>query len=113
MRKPKTLKEAIIILDEVLNKTDKIERDYINSLASVDDMICYHNNVGRDMRNQWGLWRSEKSLELKTELKNFGCGEHPDDMSMFILNLFYHHIKSPESSIETVINEQCIKKLLE
>ncbi len=113
MRKPKSLKEAIIILGEVLDKTGKDERDYINTMAGVEDMICYHQTVGRDMRNQWDLWKPEKSLELKAELRNFGCGEHPDDMSMFILNLFYHHIKSPEISIETVINEQCIKKLLE
>lgn len=113
MRKPKTLKEAIIILSDLLNKTDKDERDYINTMAGVDGMICYHHTVGRDMRNQWCLWDPKKSLELKTELKNFGCGEHPDDMSMFILNLFYHHIKSPELPIEMVINERCIKKLLE
>lgn len=113
MRKPKTLKEAIIILDELLDKGEKDERNYIKQMSGDKDMIVYHQTVGRDMRNQWGLWQSEKSLELKTELKNFGCGEHHDDMSMFILNLFYHHVKSPELPIETVINEQCIKKSLE
>ena len=112
MKKANSIKEAIDILDNMLDKNKKDERLYIQSMINENDMTVYHQTVGRDIRNQWGLWE-EKPNKLKEELKNFGCGLHPDDMSMFILKIFYHHVISPNIPIETIINERIIKKLLE
>lgn len=112
MRQAESIKEAIIILDEILAKNKKDERSYILGMLDVNDMIVYHHTVGRNIRNEWKLWSDSESA-LKTELKNLGCGNHADDMSMFILNIFYYHIKFPTESIETIINEYIIKNLIE
>lgn len=55
MKKAKSIKEAVLILDELLNKADEIERNYILQMKGSDDMIAYHSTVGRDIRNQWGI----------------------------------------------------------
>lgn len=112
MKKANSIKEAMVILDTLLDKAKNDERENIENMYDENDMIIYHSTVGRNIRNEWKLW-DPKPNKLKEELKNFGSGEHPDDMSMFILKIFYHHVKNPEKSIDSIINERIIKNLVE
>lgn len=113
MKKANSLKEAIEILDILFRKAKKSEQQYIKDMLKVEDMIVYHSTIGRQIRNNWGLWEENKNA-LQIELINFGSGNHADDMSMFILNVFFYYIKSlPNVKIETIINEYITKRLLE
>ena len=73
---PKTVEEAINILDNILSKEDK---EYIFKKG----VFAVHHTLGRWIRNNWGLWVEEPN-ELKNNLIKLGF-EHPDDMSHHII----------------------------
>ena len=72
---PKTLEEAATVL---YNDLDDEEKDTIKFSPS----DAFHHTVGRDIRNEWGLWSGSTLREhFKTV---YGLG-HADDMSGLIL----------------------------
>lgn len=74
---PKTIDEAISMLEKILSDED---REYLLKNGA----ISMHHSLGRWIRNEWGLWTGS---ELKNELKKKGF-EHPDDMSNYIIEEF-------------------------
>ncbi len=74
---PKTVDEAISILEKILSDED---REYLLENGA----ISMHDSLGRWIRNEWGLWTDS---ELKNELRKKGF-EHPDDMSNYIIEEF-------------------------
>lgn len=79
---PKNLDEALTYLDGKISPED---RKY---LQSGPDMSEFHHTVGRNMRNEWGLWSGGP---LKNWFKSIGI-YHPDDMSGIILKAFKRKI---------------------
>lgn len=72
---PKTLEEAATVLYNDLDDAEKIE-------IKNSQYGSFHHTVGRDIRNEWGLWNNSKLCEhFKTV---YGLG-HADDMSGLIL----------------------------
>lgn len=82
---PKNLSEAHDFLEH--NILSKGDLNYIdNKVLKKEDMIIYHDSLGRYLRNTWGLW--SKSYFYKYMLK-FGY-THPDEMSHYILETFWN-----------------------
>lgn len=77
---PATMEDCFPLLQGGLSEQD------LDSLKTSCDpeklAIRWHNDIGRQMRNRWGLW---KDSPLHQHMKErFGL-EHPDDMSHKIL----------------------------
>lgn len=82
---PTTLEEAYKALDEMLNSEDL---EYIDSSPEAKAMGRFHNNLGRHLRNEWGLWNG--SL-LKEKLRQEFGVNHPDDLSHHLLIGYWHY----------------------
>lgn len=63
------------------------ELDRIKSMPE-RDMIFYHSNLGRQLRNAWGLWTGSR---LQSFFHDLGL-QHADDMSGVILTSFWRHV---------------------
>jgi len=94
---PATWEESFEALDEFLKEYPS-ELEYIDSSKSSDDMIVYHNGLGRMMRNHWSLWGDS---ELKKNLSEIGF-THADDMSGFILESYWNYRHSIPNDDEWV-----------
>ncbi len=57
-----------------------------------DVRATYHHNLGRNIRNEWGLW---KKSDLFKYFENMGL-HHPDDISGVILITFHRHLNGKE-----------------
>lgn len=79
---PQTIEEVIPAFDKLLNEKDK--QDLINSKE--DDLITYHNDLGRYIRNNWGLWTKGTLFVVMSEL-GF---THPDDMSQSLIREYWN-----------------------
>jgi hypothetical protein len=82
---PSTLDECFAVLLEMLVPED------IKAMSEMPerDMIQFHHNLGRWIRNNWGLWR--KHSNLYDYFIALGI-QHPDDMSGIILASFWRHL---------------------
>jgi hypothetical protein len=81
---PKTVESAV---DKVLSAMTPEQRELLRGTA-YDDLIQFHLNLGVWIRNQFGLWRSNKELME-------ACGlPHPDDCSMVIINACWRRLHS-------------------
>lgn len=78
---PNTVEEAISTLDAMLSDEDK---DYLKEHGA----ISMHSDLGRWIRNEWGLWTGSP---LKDLLVSLGY-RHPDDMSHLILTQYVNHL---------------------
>lgn len=85
---PTNLREALIALDKKLSKEDKI----IMQLRTEQEVLtCTHHTLGRQLRNDWGLWETKKS-QLYYWFKLWGVW-HADDMSSVIITSYCRRIK--------------------
>lgn len=96
--KPTTLEECIPALMEELSPQEQME--FIKS--SKKDLVKYHHNLGRWIRNSWGLWEEDSSLCL--HMKSLGF-RHADDMSHSILKEFWNRLNHLPSEIEEDVKE--------
>lgn len=82
---PRTIAEAMIVLDLILDDED---REFLleNGALSV------HHSLGRHLRNEWHLWDSDPN-NLKKILMDAGMS-HPDDMSNYIIEKYIEYLKS-------------------
>lgn len=115
---PKTIKDMIYILDNIYNETaDILEINYFNNSTNVDVMYEYHMTLGLQIRNVF-LWPKNPNVysNFYKIMLNLGF-EHADDMSNFLLRLFWYYKHEPHISIEKhqerMLNEIIIKDILE
>lgn len=78
------------------------EKDLNDFTSDTEEkVVTWHNNLGRWIRNNWGLWEGGplkdyfQSLEL----------HHPDDMSGVILTSFHRHLNNKPIELEEQIKE--------
>lgn len=80
---PCNLDEAVLALGETLSPEDE---EYFKDWSEEKFVPSLHHNIGRWVRNNWGLW-DEKS-KLHKWFKAIGIW-HADDMSGIILTSYY------------------------
>ena len=97
---PETLSECFKLLPELFEpyalkefKNDP-EKDYIK----------YHHNLGRWLRNNWGLWKETKDSKLREFFVNLGLS-HADDMSGVILQSFHRYLNEKPLNVEGQIKD--------
>ena len=76
---PKTLEEAVIVLDDMLNEETKL---FLRAVKTEAAIIELHHTLGRYLRNKWCLWSESV---LAKHMKEVHGIEHPDDMSHAII----------------------------
>ena len=92
---PKDLDDCFIELQKMLpaNLIDEMRK------SSERDMILYHDNLGRWLRNYWALWSGSR---LSQYFNGLGIS-HPDDMSGIILKSFWRHLHSQPINLDEQI----------
>lgn len=87
---PKTLWEALEYIMEDLSPVS------LNIIRHSDTEILHHN-IGRDMRNEWGLWSGgELAKWFNAELGIY----HPDDMSGIILESLKRTVRQEDLKLD-------------
>lgn len=79
---PLTLNEAV---DDLLLTLTEEDKAFVRSTPS-SDLIQFHSNWGRAIRNSFHLW--EKSSPLLADCKV----EHPDEASMLIIHAVHKRL---------------------
>jgi len=69
------------------------QRELVRETAYVD-LIRFHDNLGRWVRNQFGLWRGNKELMMACALP------HPDDCSMVIIEACWRRLRGEPGQTE-------------
>jgi hypothetical protein len=87
-RQPKNLQETVEVLlkilpSETLNEIAKMKQDDLNEL---------HFGLGLDIRNGFGLWRSNYALLESCGNKNM----HPDEASGVIINKLWEELQQTQ-----------------
>jgi hypothetical protein len=83
---PKTIEEAVLTLDGMLNEETKLFLSAIKTESAVSEL---HHTLGRYLRNKWCLWSGSS---LARHLKEVHGIDHPDDMSHFIIMAYCKNI---------------------
>lgn len=66
-----------------------------------DNLCLWHDNLGRWIRNNWGLWTDS---DLFKWFKEKGI-DHPDDMSGIILTSFWRRLHDKPLNLEEQIQK--------
>ncbi len=77
---PKTLSDAVICLDSLITKEDKVLLKAAKDKNNIATEL--HSTLGRHLRNEWGLWAGS---DLALHLTTVHGITHPDDMSHKII----------------------------
>ncbi len=85
---PKNLTDAINYLDCVWTDKDKEE---FKTKDENDAVAELHMGTGREIRNDWGLWKGKSSVYRYFKAKGIS---HPDDISSIILTSFHRHLNN-------------------
>ena len=94
---PSTLAEAIAFLKQELpSETLRAMRE-----DPENEMARYHHNLGRQIRNRWGLWSGSP---LKGHLEGLGLN-HADDMSSLILTSLRRHLRGEPLRVEEQVKK--------
>ncbi len=100
---PETIEQSIIQLNNVLNPEDK---KYYLSLEKEQSLIgATHNDLGRWIRNYWGLWTKGPLYEEFIKLGII----HPDSMSSFIILKWWEERKGSTTDTINDILDTCMK----
>ena len=97
---PKNLDECIEILKK---ETDVGEVKSWASMSEKKASALAHHQVGRHLRNDWGLWGGEAYNEESTAIHKWfnGLGiKHGDDISGIILTSFYRVLNNKPIKLE-------------
>ena len=89
---PTNLKECFEELDQMIPENDK----KLIKAASKEIMINVHHSLGRNIRNEWGLWHGSK---LKDYFEEIGVW-HADDMSSIILNSYWSRMNNKPFDVD-------------
>lgn len=90
MTKPSNLDEAIQSLLKLMPPGSE-DFEAIKKFEH-RDLIKLHFSLGRYIRNEYGLW--DKTSNLENNLKDVVQSDHPDDISMYIIEKFWEHIRT-------------------
>lgn len=91
-RIPTTLDECYRVLSKM---------DCTSFAALTEAELCrLHHNIGRELRNDWGLWKGEN--ELCKYFHSLGV-MHADDMSSIILTSFHRKLNGRPIDVEAQI----------
>jgi hypothetical protein len=91
MSDPFTFEEAVERFSRMINGLRSSDRDYLVHQKSPQLFAtCLHNNLGRQIRNEWGLWNPDHDLYIHMS-KRFGL-KHADDLSSLILMCTYQRM---------------------
>lgn len=96
MNIPTNLNECFAELDERLTEVD---REIITKSADKKIMNNLHHGLGRNIRNDWGLWESS---ELKNYFESLGVW-HADDMSGIIFHSYWCHVRKQPINLDKQI----------
>lgn len=96
-RTPNNLNEALESLPIMLCQEDL---NWIDN-AQEDDMIQLHSNLGRWLRNNWGLWHGSN---LSKYFNSLGI-THADDMSGIILTSFWRYRHNKPLELDEQVQE--------
>jgi hypothetical protein len=89
---PNNLEECLDVL-----KKELLVRDLANiNEIPEGDMCKYHHNLGKNLRNEWGLW---KGSPLATYFNELGI-HHADDMSGIILDSFWRRMHGKDIDLQ-------------
>lgn len=99
MTLPRTLEECFVFLQQRIPPSQLLlfkEAQEVYHQFLINDQVChmyslepsFHHTLGRDLRNECGLWRDS---ELKQYFNQLGI-HHPDDISSIILTSFHRHL---------------------
>jgi hypothetical protein len=91
MKLAKTIDEAIEIAKANIRIPDGADESSVVSR--------YHHTLGRQMRNDWGLWGGGA---LRNEMIALGL-THPDDMSSLVLKCAYRDLKGQNRDIKGIV----------
>jgi hypothetical protein len=86
-------------LEECIKKVEVIAPQVIKMFKDCDDeciTASYHFSLGRYLRNNWGLWKTNK---LTKYFNDMGI-THPDDMSGIILISTYRSLHSQDIKLK-------------
>lgn len=87
---PRIVEAAV---DRMLSAMTAKQRELMQETAHAN-LIRFHDNLGRWIRNQFGLWRGNKELMG-------ACGFlHPDDCSMVIIDACWERLRSEWKRME-------------
>ncbi|MFC0605851.1 DUF6794 domain-containing protein [Winogradskyella pulchriflava] len=96
---PKDLNDAINSLNKIYSDSLKVE---ITKLAEKDYVYGnYRPGIGLWMRNNWQLWGGSRLSKFFRDNKI----EHPESMSVVILESFYRSLKNEDIRFEEQIKE--------
>ena len=79
----KTKDEIVDIVLGWLKEAPEVDQQIFKN-CTIEKLVAYHNNVGRQIRNDFGMWRETWTPIIGDD----GCDcspEHPDARSMEIL----------------------------
>lgn len=92
---PKDLDDCFVELKRLLKRKEVKE---IKDMEE-DDVSMLHHQLGRYLRNRWGLW-GESCLSKWFNDKKI---KHPDDMSSIVLTSFWRHLNSKPIELDEQI----------
>ena len=98
-KKPKTLWDCPSKFEKVFHIPEQFQ-DFLNT--NPEDLITYHNDLGRWIRNNWGLWWENSALEK--HLKSLGLTA-PDDMSMVVIKYSHAQLNNYHYDLEADIKK--------
>ena len=82
---PKTVEEAVALLNCIVSAED---REYIRSIDNQKELVMLHSSMGRQIRNEFGLWDRNKDL-----LSDTGEAGDPDGASMVIIREYWESLQ--------------------
>lgn len=92
VKQPDNPEEALAALDE----TDIADAEEWIAMTEDDALCAAHHGLGQMLRNEWGLWQSNKLTEWFN-----GIGiKHADDMSGIILVSFHRKHNNVERDLD-------------
>jgi hypothetical protein len=98
---PATFDEAVQRLHTCISDVEAIR----SSSKSVDQLVTSaHHGLGRQIRNDWGLWSGGPRKPLKEDMERLGF-THPDDMSGAILRRFVSEVRGEPYNVEDNVRD--------
>lgn len=90
--KPRTIEEAMDAFPKIMSGDDLM--DLVTS--DKEDLITYHHDLGRWIRNNWGLWEQGPLFGF---MKALGF-KHPDDMSQALIHEYWTRMNKLPSVLQ-------------